>query len=217
MEQNRHISSYDIAEELDVDHKTVLRHLRKSAYKKKHDTFNSWLRVMKKGWLTIRMCEKGHGRSKDKTFNKVILCVWWCWNGIVHYELLPSGEIRYRLWPLLSATDELKKSYWEKPELVNRKGLVFYPDNTRPHSSLGSQEKLRELGWDVLMHHPYSPDFHRFRSLQNSLGSIKLTSKEHWTLPYFFNQKSPNFYRIWIMALTIRWQQVINQNSIYIL
>ena len=34
-EQDRYISSYDIAEELDVDHKTVLRHLRKSGYKKK--------------------------------------------------------------------------------------------------------------------------------------------------------------------------------------
>lgn len=30
VEQDRHISSYDISEELDVVHKTVLRHLRKS-------------------------------------------------------------------------------------------------------------------------------------------------------------------------------------------
>ena len=35
VEQDRHISSYNIAEELKVDHKTVLRHLRKSGYKKK--------------------------------------------------------------------------------------------------------------------------------------------------------------------------------------
>ena len=34
VEQDGHISSYDIAEELDVDHTTVLRHLRKSGYKK---------------------------------------------------------------------------------------------------------------------------------------------------------------------------------------
>ena len=35
--RNRHISSYDIAEELDLDHKIVLRHLPKSGYKKKLD------------------------------------------------------------------------------------------------------------------------------------------------------------------------------------
>ena len=35
VDQDRLISSYDIAEELDVNHKTVLRHLLKSGYKKK--------------------------------------------------------------------------------------------------------------------------------------------------------------------------------------
>ena len=35
--QDRHVSGYDIPEELDVDHKTVLRHLQKSGYKKKLD------------------------------------------------------------------------------------------------------------------------------------------------------------------------------------
>ena len=40
VEHDRHISSYDIAEELDVDHKTVLRHLRKSRYKK---TLDIWV------------------------------------------------------------------------------------------------------------------------------------------------------------------------------
>ena len=34
VEQDRHISSCDISEELDVDSETVLRHLRKSGYKK---------------------------------------------------------------------------------------------------------------------------------------------------------------------------------------
>ena len=110
---------------------------------------------------------------------------------------------------------------------MNRKGVVFHHKNARPHSSIATQ-KLRGLGWDV--HPPYSPDlassdFHLFRSLQNSLGSIKLTSKDHcahyllWTLPiiHFFNQKSQNFYRNGIMVLPIRWQQVIDQNGIYIL
>ena len=37
VEQYRHISSYDIAKELDVNHKIVLRYLQKSGYKKKLD------------------------------------------------------------------------------------------------------------------------------------------------------------------------------------
>ncbi|KAG5344031.1 SETMR methyltransferase, partial [Acromyrmex charruanus] len=48
-------------------------------------------------------------------------------------------------------------------------------DNTRPHTSLITRQKLRKLGWEVLMHPPYSPDiapsdYHLFRSLQTSLN-----------------------------------------------
>ncbi|KAJ0176729.1 hypothetical protein K1T71_007908 [Dendrolimus kikuchii] len=51
------------------------------------------------------------------------------------------------------------------------------------------------------MHPPYSPDiapsdFHLFRSLQNSLGSVRLTSREDCQnhLSQFFDQKPQNFY-----------------------
>ncbi|KOC67012.1 Histone-lysine N-methyltransferase SETMAR [Habropoda laboriosa] len=40
----------------------------------------------------------------------------------------------------------------------------------KPHTSLVTRQKLLELGWDVLLHPPYSPDlapsdFHLFRSI----------------------------------------------------
>ncbi|CAH2269431.1 jg11739 [Pararge aegeria aegeria] len=34
VEQDRHISSYNVAEELGIDHKTVLAHLKKTVHKK---------------------------------------------------------------------------------------------------------------------------------------------------------------------------------------
>jgi len=56
-----------------------------------------------------------------------------------------------------------------------------------------TRQKLRELGWEVLMHPPYSPDidYHLFRSLQNSLNGVKLASKEACEnhLKQFFDQK----------------------------
>jgi len=71
----------------------------------------------------------------------------------------------------------------KRSELINRRGAVFHHDNARPHISLMTRQKLRELGWEVLMHPPYSPDiapsdYHLFRSLQNSLNDIKLALKE---------------------------------------
>ncbi|CAH0400875.1 unnamed protein product [Chilo suppressalis] len=75
-------------------------------------------------------------------------------------------------------------------------------------ASLATQQKLRELDWEVLMHPPYSPDlapfdFHLFWSLQNSLGSVRLTSREDWQnhLTRFFDQKPQNIYSNGIMSL----------------
>ena len=52
-------------------------------------------------------------------------------------------------------------------ELVNRKRMIFHQDNTRPHVSLMTRQKLLQLGWEVLIHLLYSPDvapldFHLF-------------------------------------------------------
>jgi len=81
----------------------------------------------------------------------------------------------------------------------DRKDVVFHHDNA---TSLATRQKLRELGWEVLMHPPYSPDlalsdYHLFRSLQNFLNGVKFTSKEACEnhLSQFFVQKSQKFYR----------------------
>lgn len=106
---------------------------------------------------------------------KVMLCIWWDWKGIVYYEFL-SHNPTLNSDKYYSQLDRLKAAIGEKrPELSNRKGVVFHQDNARPHVSLQFRQKLLQLCWDVLRHPPYSPDlapsnFYLFRSLQNSLG-----------------------------------------------
>ena len=106
---------------------------------------------------------------------KVMLCIWWDWKGVFYYELLPENQTinsnRY-----CSQLDQLKAALDEKhPELVNRKHIIFHQDNARLHVSLITRQKLLQLGWEVLINLPYSPDiapwhFHLFWSLQNSLN-----------------------------------------------
>jgi len=91
------------------------------------------------------------------------------------------------------------------PELINRKGVMFHHDNTRPHTSLVTRQKLLQHGWDVLPHLPYSPDlapsdFHLFRSLQNSLNG-KMFASEDLIKQTSLAKKDGKFYERGIMKL----------------
>ena len=107
----------------------------------------------------------------------------------------------------------------KRPELTNRKGVVFHNDNASPHT----RQKLLELGWDVLPHPPYSPDlapsdYFLFRSLQNSLNDKNFNNDDDIKsyLIQFFANKNQKFYERGIMMLHKRWQKVIDQNGQHI-
>ena len=105
---------------------------------------------------------------------KVMLSIWWDWKGVFYYELLPENQT-INSNKYCSQLDQMKVALDEKrPELVNRKRIIFHQGNTRPHVSLKTRQNLLQLGWEALIHLPYSPDiapsdFHLFWSLQNSL------------------------------------------------
>ncbi|XP_011154625.2 histone-lysine N-methyltransferase SETMAR-like [Harpegnathos saltator] len=267
VEQDRHISSHDIANDLNIHHQTVLSYLEEAGYKKKLDVWVPHDRTRKNVFDRISICESLLKRNKIEPFlkrlitndekwitygnnvrkkswskqgkapqsvakptrlhaltpKKVILCVWWDWKGIVHHELLPPGrKIDSDLYCRQLARLQLAIQK-KRPELISKMGVVYHADNARPHTSLTTRQKLRELGWEVLMHPPYSPDltpsdYHLFPSLQNSLNGVKLVSKEACKnhVAQFFDQKPQEFYSDGIMVLPEKWQKVIEQNGAYV-
>ena len=111
----------------------------------------------------------------------------------------------------------------KRPELKNRKGVVFHHDDARPRASLVTRQKLLELGWDVLPHPPYSPDlapsdYFSFRSLQNSLNGKNFNNdddiKSYWFS--FLLIKTTSFMNVGLWCLPERWQKVIDQNEQHI-
>ncbi|KFM75697.1 Mariner Mos1 transposase, partial [Stegodyphus mimosarum] len=154
---------------------------------------------------------------------KVLLSVWWDYEGIVYFELLPPNRMINsdvyieQLTKLNNAVEE------KRPESTNRKGDVFHHDNARPHTYLVTRQKLLVLGWDVLPHSPYSPDlapsdYFLFRSLQNSLNCKNFNNDDDvksYPIQFFAN-KNQKFYERRIMMLPERWQKVTDQNGQYI-
>ncbi|GFW62792.1 histone-lysine N-methyltransferase SETMAR [Trichonephila clavipes] len=111
----------------------------------------------------------------------------------------------------------------KRPELANRRDGVFHQDNARPHTSVVTRQKLWELGWEVLMHPPYSPDmepsdYHPFLALQNFMSDKKLGSREDCEnrLLEFFPNKDQVFYERCIIKLLLKEQQIIQQNGVYL-
>jgi len=155
---------------------------------------------------------------------KIMLSIWWDYKGIVYFELLPRNQtINSDVY--CRQLDKLNAAVKEKrPELVNRKGVVFHHDNARPYTSLVTRQKLLDLGWEVMLHPPYSPDlapsdYHLFRSLQNSLNGKTFNDDDAVKsyLVQFFASKNQKFYERGIMELIEKQQKVIDQNGKYII
>ncbi|KOC58688.1 Histone-lysine N-methyltransferase SETMAR, partial [Habropoda laboriosa] len=94
--------------------------------------------------------------------------------------------------------------------LVNNKKRILQHDNARPHAAKITQEKIKELGLELLPHPPYSPDlapsdYHLFRSLEHTLRGKKFTNvgevKTHFEK--FFNEKSKDFFKKGIEQLPL--------------
>ena len=177
----------------------------------------------KRSWC--RGKERAQTTSKaDLNQKKVMLSIWWDYKSVVFFELLPRNQTIDSV-VYCRQLDDLNTSLTKKrPELVNRKGIIFHHDNARPHTSLVTRQKLLQLGWEVLAHPPYSPDlapsdYHLFRSLQNDLNGRSFDSDEAIKeyLIQFFAGKEQSFYERGIMQLPERWQKVIEQSGQYII
>ena len=147
----------------------------------------------------------------DSHQKKIMLSVMWVWKGVVYFELFPRNQtINSNVY--CQQLDKLNAAINDKrPELINRKDVIFHQDNARPHTSLVIRQKLRQLGWELLMYSPYSPDLapldcHFFLSLQSSLNDKTLKSLKLQFFQ-FIAEKSQKFYERGIINLPKRWQK----------
>jgi histone-lysine N-methyltransferase SETMAR len=158
--------------------------------------------------------------KQDRFGKKVMLCVWWNFEGIVHFELVPNGRaINAELYcqQLERVYDKLKEKY---PALVNRKRALMQQDNAKPHTAKKTKDKFEELdGVELLPHPAYSPDcapsdYGLFRSMQHFLKGRRFESFEE-ACQEFFDSKPSEWYFDQIRKLADRWQKVIDNDGLY--
>lgn len=156
------------------------------------------------------------------TNKKVLMCIWWDCRGIIYQTYLKPGQTidsESYIQMLMQVQGELLK---RRTSLVTRKGVIFHQDNAKPHTSKVTKQFLSELGWELMMHPPYSPDlapsdYYLFSHLQLFLrGGIFNSADEVISeVKSFYAGQTPEFYSKGIKKLPKRWQKVIDDNGEY--
>lgn len=161
--------------------------------------------------------------TQNQFEKKVMLCVWWNYEGPVHWELVPNGRaIDGNLYAeqIQLDHDALSIRY---TGLLNRGRAILQHDNAPAHTSRTVKRKIQELhGIEVLPHPAYSPDlapsdYHLFRSLSHFLQRRRFKSEEEVKngTTEFFASKTPQWYRRGIEHLAERWLKVIENDGLY--
>ncbi|QQP54383.1 Histone-lysine N-methyltransferase SETMAR [Caligus rogercresseyi] len=203
VESDRHVSTVSITQELNIAQKTVWNHLNKAGYKTKLDV---WIELSSANhnkndpFLKLTV----NGDKKWVTYDNVKLRPSWLNPGE------PAQTVAKRVLSTIGPSEGSNR-----PAMVNRREIVFH--NARPHTSLVTRHKLWELGWEVHMHPPYSPDlapsdYYLFLYMANDFAGEKFASREACEnrLSHFANREE-GFYENGIMKLPSKWQQVSNK------
>ena len=89
----------------------------------------------KRSWCKSEEAAQTSSKA-DKHQKKVMLCVWWDYQGIIYFEILSSRQrINFDIY--INQLTKLNTEIQEiRPKMANRGGIVFHHDNAKPHTSL---------------------------------------------------------------------------------
>lgn len=101
----------------------------------------------RKEWLSPD--KKATPRAKQESHpRKIMLCVWWDWEGIIHHELLGHNQtVNADLY--VKQLHRVNKAIQQKrPNRQN--SVLLQHDNARPHIANMTKAAIQELNWEVL-------------------------------------------------------------------
>jgi histone-lysine N-methyltransferase SETMAR len=225
-------STRDMADELGVAQRTVVNYLHTFDFVHKKPRQDPHELTEAQAIRSVEVCGQLLDNPLDDRFwkrivtcdeKKVMLCVWWNVDGVVHFELVPDGRaVNAELYSeqLERVYNVLKQRY---PTLIRGKRALLQHDNAPAHRPNLTKEKLDELDdVEVLPHPPYSPDlapfdYGLFRSMEHFVRGRRFETFDQVEAACreFFESKELHWYRDQIRQLAERWRKVIENDGLY--
>jgi [histone H3]-lysine36 N-dimethyltransferase SETMAR len=158
----------------------------------------------------------------QKSAGKVMASVFWDAHGIIFIDYLKKGKTINSDY-YVALLERLKDEIAEKRPHLKKKKVLFHQDNAPCHKSMKTMAKLHELGFELLLHPPYSPDlapsdFFLFSDLKRMLAGQKFCADEEVIAETeaYFEAKDKSYYKNGIEKLYDRYNRCIALEGNYI-
>ncbi|XP_047344507.1 histone-lysine N-methyltransferase SETMAR-like [Vespa velutina] len=146
VDANRRITTREIDERLNLLNSTVYDHLKGLGLTSKLDIWVPHDLAERNLCRRVDVCDSLLKRHENDPFLKRIITgdeKWVVYNNVKRKR---SWSKKDEPAQSISKLDKLNDALQQKrPELINRKGVVFHQDSARPHTSLVSRQKLLQL------------------------------------------------------------------------
>lgn len=159
---------------------------------------------------------------KIASAGKVMASVFWDSEGILMIDYLERGKTITGVY-YAQLIRKLRVAIKEKRRGKLRQGIVFHQDNAPAHTSSVAMTAIRECGFELLQHPPYSPDlapsdFHLFRYLKDSLRGQKFDTDESviHAINDWFQELDKTFFLEGVKALEHRWEKCVELQGDYV-
>lgn len=153
---------------------------------------------------------------------KIMASVFWDSKGVILIDYLPRGKTITGEY-YANLLKELRGAIVEKRPRKMSKGVLLQHDNAPAHKSAIAQHAIRDCGYELIQHPPYSPDlapsdFHLFPNMKKELSGNRFMNDDDVidAVDEFLTLQDENFYFQGIQALQHRWEKCVNIEGDYV-
>ncbi|UYV63272.1 hypothetical protein LAZ67_2003605, partial [Cordylochernes scorpioides] len=178
-----------------------------------------WLRRQDTAWYNSGI--KKLLQRSQRSAGKVLLTIFWDVDGPICLDFL---SLRQRMNSDIYCdilVNKLKPGIRNKRRGKLSKGVLFFHDNARPHTSCKTVSTIIKLGFEVLEHPAYSPDlapsdYFILGLLKKELKGKRFDSDEDVQkgVQYFFHTLPKSAYKEGIYKLPERWRRCIESQGL---